>query len=103
MDLLLESEAAEELRLSVRTLQRWRVEGGGPPFVRLGRHRIAYRRQDIERWAMARIVANTSEPGVAEPESTAADEACDTDAPHTTDRATAPAEAEPELDPASAA
>jgi hypothetical protein len=37
-----------------RTAQRWRVTGDGPPFVRLGPRRIAYREKDCEEWAMAR-------------------------------------------------
>jgi excisionase family DNA binding protein len=35
--LLTQAECAELLRLSERTLERWRVAGGGVPFVKLGR------------------------------------------------------------------
>jgi hypothetical protein len=34
--LLTQSETAELLRLSERTLERWRVVGGGPVFCKLG-------------------------------------------------------------------
>jgi hypothetical protein len=39
---------------SRRTAQRWRVTGEGPPFMRLGPRRIAYRLADCENWAKAR-------------------------------------------------
>lgn len=44
---LSERELAARWRLSVRTLQRWRVAGSGPTFLRLGR-RITYRLSDVE-------------------------------------------------------
>jgi predicted DNA-binding transcriptional regulator AlpA len=33
-----------------RTAQRWRTTGEGPPYVRLGPRRIAYRAEDVARW-----------------------------------------------------
>ena len=33
-----------------RTLQRWRVTGDGPAFVRAGKRRVLYRVADIESW-----------------------------------------------------
>jgi len=47
-------EAAAHLGFSERTLERKRVDGEGPKFVRLGRRRLAYRMSDIEEWAAAR-------------------------------------------------
>jgi len=44
--LLEEDEAAQFLRISVRTLQAWRLRSAGPPFVRLGRM-IRYRRRNL--------------------------------------------------------
>jgi hypothetical protein len=41
--LLTQAESAELLRLSERTLERWRVSGDGPMFVKLGR-RVMYPR-----------------------------------------------------------
>ena len=58
--LLMQREAAALLRLSERTLERWRVTGEGPHFARLGR-RIGYRLEDIDAWIASRIVASTSE------------------------------------------
>jgi hypothetical protein len=34
---LTEKQLAEAWNMSIRTLQRWRLEGKGPAFVRLGR------------------------------------------------------------------
>ncbi len=59
-NLLTEDEAASFLNLSVRTLQAWRVKGGGPLFVRLGRA-VRYRSPDICRWLDANTLARTSQ------------------------------------------
>jgi excisionase family DNA binding protein len=53
-------EAASYLRLSARTLERLRVQGTGPKFVRLN-HSVRYRQQDLEAYIAARVVASTSE------------------------------------------
>jgi excisionase family DNA binding protein len=54
-----ERAAAEMLGISHRTLQAWRVKGGGPPFVKLGRS-VRYELTQLEAWANARVRANTS-------------------------------------------
>jgi excisionase family DNA binding protein len=60
---LTESETAELLKLSQRTLQRWRMEGSqGLPFRRFG-GLIRYARSDIERWAAAQLRMSTSGGG----------------------------------------
>jgi hypothetical protein len=41
-----EKKTAAELDLSPRTLQRWRLEGRGPGFVKLGK-KVGYRREDL--------------------------------------------------------
>jgi predicted DNA-binding transcriptional regulator AlpA len=64
MTLLSAREAAALLHLSERTLERFRVSGAGPKFVRLGRS-IRYRLTDIEAFIAARIVGSTSERPVA--------------------------------------
>jgi predicted DNA-binding transcriptional regulator AlpA len=51
---LVEREFAARYHVPRRTAQRWRVTGDGPPFVRLGPRRIAYRLQDCEDWARSR-------------------------------------------------
>jgi excisionase family DNA binding protein len=57
--LLTQSDAAKLLRLSERTLERLRLTGGGPSFVKCGRS-VRYRECDLERWIRERIVDSTS-------------------------------------------
>jgi len=59
-------EAAAYLRLSPRTLEKYRVVGGGPPFRKLGR-RVFYAQADLESWANARICDSTSDPAWKDP------------------------------------
>ena len=58
--LLTEAEAADFLKLSIRTLQAWRLRVAGPAFVHVGRA-IRYRRRDLIGW----IEANTVSPSRA--------------------------------------
>lgn len=51
---LTDRELAKKVGLSVQTLARWRIEGGGPPFVVFGPKAIRYRLADVEAWASAR-------------------------------------------------
>ena len=44
-----EHELSDRLGLSVRTLQRWRWQGKGPAFLKLG-GRVVYRIADVEVW-----------------------------------------------------
>jgi predicted DNA-binding transcriptional regulator AlpA len=59
--LLTQRETAIALRLSERTLERLRVSGLGPVFVRCGRRSVRYRQSDLDEWIAARIVASTSQ------------------------------------------
>lgn len=61
---LTEKEAAARLALSTRTLQQWRVRGGGPPFLKLGAA-VRYDSDALERWATGQTRSNTSDPGPA--------------------------------------
>ena len=54
------NDLALHLGLSRRTLERFRLEGTGPAFVKLGR-RVAYRPIDVAAWVEARVVRSTSE------------------------------------------
>ena len=47
---LTESELAELLKVSTKTVRTWRKEGTGPPALRFGRG-VRYRRRDVEAWA----------------------------------------------------
>ena len=53
-------QAAEFLRLSPRTLEKQRVVGGGPQFMKLGR-RVIYRLEDLEAWANDRTCRSTAD------------------------------------------
>jgi hypothetical protein len=60
-EFLIEKEAAAFLRVSPRSLQRWRTTGGGPEFTRLGGKRIGYRRSVLAAWTAGKTFASTSE------------------------------------------
>jgi predicted DNA-binding transcriptional regulator AlpA len=49
-----EADTARLLGVSRRTLQRYRVTGDGPAFVRLGVRRVAYPEAGVIAWAEAR-------------------------------------------------
>lgn len=52
--------AATHVGLSVSTLNKLRVFGGGPVFLKLGR-RVAYRIEDLDAWLAARLRRSTSD------------------------------------------
>jgi predicted site-specific integrase-resolvase len=56
------SHLAGLLKISIRTLERWRVEGVGPTFIKAGR-RVLYRPEDIERWLGQAARRSTSDAG----------------------------------------
>lgn len=60
--LLTESEAADLMRMSVRTLQAWRSQVTGPAYVRAGRA-IRYSRSDLVQWMRANRVVPASRAG----------------------------------------
>jgi excisionase family DNA binding protein len=47
--LMSERELARYLNLSLRTIQRWRTEGKGPPVLWAG-NRPRYRKADVDAW-----------------------------------------------------
>jgi predicted DNA-binding transcriptional regulator AlpA len=55
-----QTETAELLRLSPRTLERMRVDSTGPRFRKFGR-RVAYAAVDVHAWADTRAFQSTSE------------------------------------------
>ncbi len=60
---LIEQEVAPILRVSIRTLQKWRVNGKGPPFIRVSARAIRYRRSDLDGWIERRLRKSTSDTG----------------------------------------
>lgn len=55
-------EAAEYLGLKAATLNKWRVHGEGPPFIKVGRL-IRYRKADLDAYLAGRLVRSTAEAG----------------------------------------
>jgi predicted DNA-binding transcriptional regulator AlpA len=53
------AEAATHLRVSRSWLNKLRLLGGGPPYLKLGR-RVVYQAEDLATWAAARRQTSTS-------------------------------------------
>ncbi len=62
-------DAAKFLKLSPRTLEKWRSDGTGPPVVRMGR-RVAYARRDLVRWLAEQEAKGRKESSVRDLEVT---------------------------------
>ncbi len=60
-----QTDAAKVLGVAVRTLERWRVEGRGPRFVKLG-SRVGYRPEDLVAFVDAGRRQSTSQTAEAE-------------------------------------
>ena len=59
---LTEQGAAPVLNVSVKTLQAWRVRGGGPPFLKLNRC-VRYWKSDLREWMEQGRRTSTSDNG----------------------------------------
>lgn len=59
-ELLTPTAASEFLKITVVTLQRWRTEGCGPPYCKIGR-RVTYRRSDLNEFVNGRVVQSTAQ------------------------------------------
>lgn len=59
--LLTTRQVAHLLGLSHRSVEGLRLTGGGPPFVRLGRRAVRYRRRDVEAWIELGLRTSTSQ------------------------------------------
>jgi len=59
-------EAAGYLGISPRTLEKWRVVGGGPPFRVVGARAVRYARLDLDAFA-GDVRTSTSDPGDGDP------------------------------------
>jgi predicted DNA-binding transcriptional regulator AlpA len=59
--LLDQREVAQILKISVRTLERHRVDGTGPRFFLVGRQ-VRYREADLEAWISRSVQSSTSDP-----------------------------------------
>lgn len=63
--LLFTAEAAYLLGLSARKLEQMRIAGGGPPFLRLTKRALRYRRGELVNWCGQRGRRSTSDHGQA--------------------------------------
>ncbi len=61
--LLTVEDAAARLKISKHTLNRWRVTGEGPPFVKYGPRLVRYVESVLDEWAYKRLHGSTSEYG----------------------------------------
>jgi excisionase family DNA binding protein len=61
--LLTVEDAALRLKISKHTLNRWRVTGEGPPFVKYGPRLVRYEEEVLDAWARDRRRGSTSEYG----------------------------------------
>lgn len=59
--LLHQAEAAYLTGLSGRTLETFRLRGGGPLFVVLAKRAVRYRRRDVLAWIDSRVRRSTSD------------------------------------------
>ena len=53
-------ETARRTRLGKSTLDKWRVKGDGPPFIKVGK-KVLYRVGDLDTWLAGRRVTSTTE------------------------------------------
>jgi predicted DNA-binding transcriptional regulator AlpA len=66
--LLNTNQAAERCNLSPRTFEKYRVTGGGPPYIRLG-SAVRYRLEDLDAWIAANRRRTTSDdPSIPRPD-----------------------------------
>jgi excisionase family DNA binding protein len=60
-DFLSVKQAATYLMVSKSFLDKLRVNGGGPGFMRLSARKILYRRSDLDNWARERRFESTAQ------------------------------------------
>lgn len=53
-------EAGDFLRVSQQALALWRQTGDGPPYARLGRTAIRYRRKELLAYVESRVATSTA-------------------------------------------
>ncbi len=63
--LLTTEETADYVGATPRTLEAWRLRGGGPPFVKVSKRMVRYRLSDVTKWIEQRVRTSTSDRGRA--------------------------------------
>ena len=59
--------AALYLGIAESTLNKMRLTGYGPPFVKVGARAVAYRKADLDAWLQARVRRSTSDAPLSLP------------------------------------
>jgi hypothetical protein len=59
-----EGQHAKFRNCAVSSIQKERVRGDGPPYVKIGRL-VRYRPEDVREWVAARVVHSTSQQAKA--------------------------------------
>jgi predicted DNA-binding transcriptional regulator AlpA len=60
-ELRTQDEAAKKLRVgSPRTMERWRADGVGPRYVKIGA-RVYYRDSDLDEWVKSQVRSHTKQ------------------------------------------
>lgn len=65
--LMTSNTLATYLGIAPQTIRRWRLEGRGPKYLRLGdslKARVAYRPSDVDEWLENRDFHSTSEESI---------------------------------------
>jgi predicted DNA-binding transcriptional regulator AlpA len=57
--LLTEQDVAKQLHVSLAALRRWRLEGRGPRFIKVG-SLVRYRPEELEQWVAAQPTGGSS-------------------------------------------
>jgi predicted DNA-binding transcriptional regulator AlpA len=57
-----QGQVAQRLGVSIRSLERWRMTGDGPRYIKMGRQ-IRYRAEDVEAWIATMERRSTSDGG----------------------------------------
>ncbi len=52
--------AAHHVHLSPSKLNKMRMGDDGPPFIKIGRRAVRYRRDDLDRWMASQLVTQDS-------------------------------------------
>jgi predicted DNA-binding transcriptional regulator AlpA len=60
LNLLTEEEVAKHLHVSLAALRRWRLEGRGPQFIKVGAL-VRYRPEALEDWLASQPTGGASE------------------------------------------
>ena len=63
-ELLTPVQLSEWIHIRPQTLASWRLQGKGPPFLKMG-SRVFYDSEEIEKWLAKNRRTSTSDPGPA--------------------------------------